>query len=251
MLLADFCKRLTTRAPVDRPILRSRGFRLLTACLLIPFGSGRASPRQTVVSADPALSGHAFDDAHQLRSYRAPRVFCCRPFGRERRWAPRTVVLPRRGVFNRARGWRPISDVPCRPAPPFETSLEVNRRTRTASVQHPSRTLNFPGSRRLPSTSAPPRALLATPRFLPKERNPPPISRLCHQRFGFQCCFTQSAFSRDRARSFSFSTDSSPMGVKGHALLVDFCNRSDLRAQSDGSSEPRPPHSRLPACDAR
>jgi len=89
----------------------------------------------------------------------------------------------------------------------------------------------FPGPERLSSTSVRQVDWSAAFAVAPVCGNPPPISRLCHRRSGFRRSFTLPALSRGGARPIVGPADSSSTGARGHAPLVDFCNRYDPRPQ--------------------
>ena len=107
MLLTDFCNRLTTRAPVDRPIPEREAFavtdryraslRPTVRCASTPF----AVPAPCCLAAtrpqiDMRLTAHT-----ELRLHRSQP----RPISGQGR-APLRVVLPCRGFVDRAQGWR-------------------------------------------------------------------------------------------------------------------------------------------------
>jgi hypothetical protein len=77
------------------------------------------------------------------------------------------------------------------------------------------------------------------------DESPPPVSRLRRRRSGFRRFFTPPSLSRGGARPTELSVGSSPTGPRGHAPLVDFCNRYDPRARPR-SSELRRTTSRSP-----
>jgi len=97
---------------------------------------------------------------------------------------------------------------------------------------------SFPDTECLPSTSCPPRSLSRLPRL---SRDPPPISRFRHRRFGFRRSFATPTLACEAARPKDGSTGSSPVGAWGHTPLIDFCNRSDPRAHPQ--DRPNPAHS--------
>jgi len=76
--------------------------------------------------------------------------------------------------------------------------------------------------------------------------DPPPISRLCHRRFGFRRSFAPLSLSRRGARPTGDPSSSSLEGMMGRAPFVDFCNRCTApRAQlrNRPNSAPPPPWS--------
>jgi len=139
------------------------------------------------------------------------------------------AVPPRHGVIGHARDWRPTSDAPCRAPQPFEVNPGRLRGAKIASAAPSSMRTTFP------TRSAFPRQVL------PKNA---PLTRCVrfvgtrHRSRGFAtddpASGALSPLRRSRAEGLdpsSWSEDSSSSGVKGHALLVDFCNRYDPRAR--------------------
>lgn len=129
-----------------------------------------------------------------------------------------------------------------RPAPPgcpgFARSQNRFDRTRVNAC-------GFPGSERLPSTEC--SRGMRPFGCMPIGGNPPPISRFCHRRFGFRRCFASPSSRAEGLDPTSFSASSSLVGATGHTPPVNFCNRSDPRAQPRLVRTPRNHTSGRPA----
>jgi len=237
MLLTDLCNRPTTRAP-DGPF----DFRApwlappqITECVvgvsrLLPRDAGppcgNPAPARTRLTArrraSKALAASFQDASPAVGGDPPPRVIDTS--GAVHHPAPAcSAGTPGR----RALLWRP-----CRPPPraaPLETTPE-----RRARLDSTVRTSMRPACS---NQSAFHRRVLSGAYFrtAPLGESPPPISRLRHQRSGFRRFFTPSSLSRGGARPHELSASSSLTGSRGHAPLVDFCNRYGPRARPRSS----------------
>lgn len=114
MLLADFCNRLTTRAPVDR-LIPERG-----ACASPTAATRRAETRERLrrqpVFRRPGPRWSALDGA--VPSFgifdHSRSLPVAERWGVERRADTQWWLPPRRGVVDRVPGWRSTSDTLCR-----------------------------------------------------------------------------------------------------------------------------------------
>jgi hypothetical protein len=95
---------------------------------------------------------------------------------------------------------------------------------------------DFLDPERLPSTSAPEKIAFAT---VPFWGNPPPISRLCHRRFGFRRFFTPPALSRRRARPILVIQRLFASGREGPRAACRLPAIDTIREHNLGSPEPR------------
>jgi len=129
-----------------------------------------------------------------IRSGTWPETVECRP----------KAAPPCRGVVDHEQGWRRASDVPCRasrcPPPSRRAAHEepgsiplAARQCRRASTTRDAFHRRVPHRR---AHHAPAMQSLT----LMHGGDPPPISRFCHQRFGFRRSFTDPSLSRGTAR---------------------------------------------------
>lgn len=248
MLLADFCNRLTTRAPVDR-LIPERG-----ACASPTAATRRAETRERL---------------RRQPVFRRPGP----------RWSALDGAVPSFGIFDHSHslpvaerwGWSrgQTHGGGCHLAAALSTACQVGEVPLTLSVapralpdrvdptrfEAPRTASPAPSSKGAASSIqsafhrqvAPKESRLRTTVF---GGNPPPVSRLCRRGPGFRRAFAAPMLSPGVARPDVGSRGSSPRVATGQTPPVDFCNLLRSASTSDGSSEPRAPRLWSPTCAA-
>jgi len=153
------------------------------------------------------------------------------------------AVPPRRGVVGHVRRRRMTSDALCC-TPRFARPMDQHRsRHRGPLPPLPRQRARLVRPRAPSIDKCSQRVALSRDDF---GGSPPPVSRLCRRRPGFQHAFASPKLSPGAARPDVGSEGSSPSVATGRTPPVDFCNLLRSASTSDGSSEPRTPRSWSP-----
>jgi len=160
MLRSDLCNRLTTRAPYGPFDSRARSLRL----------ADRTRPRRIGAAWAPARRCRRTDpwvDARLTARFQLGphRTTSARPAERGKPGDCPGADPPRRGVFDRARSWRPTSDALCRSPQPARSEDRAFTKNQTRFPSPSVKRTSFPEPERLPSTSALRSAACATGRL--------------------------------------------------------------------------------------